>query len=196
MLRHSFLIRQIRLVAVLLQVVLLSGVAVTAQPDCTREETLAPEQLSRCDYADRLRAIGELAAAGIPVSVLLAPVIPGLTDCEIPALLEAAAEAGATSAGWVMLRLPHQVKSLFLDWLKTDFPQRSAKVEHLVRGLHDGRLYDSRFGVRQRGQGPIADQIAETFRVFAKRYRLNTRSLTLSSKAFRRPGGAGQMTLF
>ena len=95
--------------------------------------------------------------------------------------------AGAGSAHWMMIRLPHQVKTLFLDWLRTHFPDRSARIEGLVRQLHGGRLYDSRFGVRHRGRGPVADQIEATFKVFARRYGLSRPLKRPSSSAFRRP---------
>lgn len=145
---------------------------------------------------DRLRTISDLAAAGIPVSVMLAPIIPGLNDHEIPRLLEAAAEAGASSANWIMIRLPHQVKTVFLDWLHMQFPQRAAAIEGRIRGLHGGRLDDSRFGDRGRGHGVPAGQIAATFRVFAARLGLHRQLPAPSSRAFRRPGDAGQMRLF
>ncbi len=145
---------------------------------------------------DRLRAVRELAEGGIPVTALLAPIIPGLNDVEIPRLLEAAAEAGATTASWVMLRLPHQIKSLFLDWLHRQVPQRAYRIERLIRDLHGGRLYDPTFGVRGRGRGPRAEQIAQTFKVFAKRFGLDRPAPPLSSAAFRRPQLNGQMTLF
>lgn len=145
---------------------------------------------------DRLRAISELADAGIPVSAMLAPIIPGLNDHEIPRLLEAAAAAGAGSASWAMLRLPHQVKTIFLDWLRINYPQRAGRIEGLIRGMHGGRLYGARFGDRTRGHGPLAAQIAGTFKVFAARYGLNRKLPSPSSAAFRRPGDAGQMNLF
>ena len=145
---------------------------------------------------DRLRAIGELADAGIPVSAMLAPIIPGLNDHEIPRLLKAAAEAGAGSASWMMLRLPHQVKTIFLDWLRVHLPDSAGRVEGLIRGLHGGRLYGARFGDRMRGHGPLAAQIAGTFKVFAVRYGLERSLPPPSSSDFRRPGDAGQMNLF
>ncbi len=145
---------------------------------------------------DRLRAIGELADAGIPVSVMLAPIIPGLNDHEIPRLLEAAAEAGAGSATWAMLRLPHQVKTIFLDWLRIHFPDRAGRVEAMIRQMHGGRLYEGRFGDRMRGHGPLAAQIAGAFKVFAARHGLNRPLPSPSSSAFRRPGDAAQMRLF
>jgi DNA repair photolyase len=146
--------------------------------------------------ADRLRAISELSAAGIPVLMYTAPIIPGLNDREIPSLLQAASEAGAQSAHWMMIRLPHQVKTLFLDWLRTHYPERAGRIEGLIRQLHGGRLYDSRFGVRSRGRGPIAEQIASTFKVFARRYGLDKPLKKPSSSAFRRPTEPDQLMLF
>ncbi len=148
--------------------------------------------------ADRLRAVSELADAGIPVSVLVAPIIPGLNDHEIPHLLRAAAEAGAGAARWVMLRLPHQVKTIFLDWLAVNFPDRAAKVEGYLRAMHAGRLYDPAWGSRMRGQGALAAQIADTFRVFAARHGLDGSMPTPSSAAFRPPRthDDGQLSLF
>jgi len=146
--------------------------------------------------SDRLRAIGELADAGIPVSVMLAPIIPGLNDHEIPRLLEAAAEAGAGSASWAMLRLPHQVKTIFLDWLRIHLPDGAGCVEALIREMHGGRLDEGRFGDRMRGRGPRAAQTAATFKVFATRYGLNRSMPSPSSSAFRRPCDAAQMNLF
>src|SRR5690606_24991280 len=101
------------------------------------------------------------------------PIVPGLNDSEIPALLKAASEAGAKSAGYVVLRLPFQIKDLFLDWLKREYPERAARVENAVRGMRDGKLYDSRPGVRMRGEGVRAEQIQATFKVFRKRYNLD-----------------------
>jgi DNA repair photolyase len=146
--------------------------------------------------ADRLRAIRDLADAGIPVMMYTAPIIPGLNDRELPSLLQAASEAGAGSAHWMMIRLPHQVKTLFLDWLRTHFPDRAARIEGLIRQLHGGRLYDSRFGVRHRGRGPVADQIEATFKVFARRCGLDKPLKRPSSSAFRKPADAAQLRLF
>jgi DNA repair photolyase len=145
---------------------------------------------------DRLRLMQALAGAGIPVAVLLAPIIPGLNDREIPDLLRAAADAGARSAGWIMLRLPHEVKTLFLDWLRRHLPHRADRIERLVRSVRGGKLYEPRFGLRQRGRGPLADQIEQTFRVFSIRCGLDRPAPALSPNAFRRPRSNGQLTLF
>src|SRR5205814_4259771 len=103
--------------------------------------------------AARLGAISALSQAGIPVGALLAPVIPGLTDHEIPALVEAAAAAGARAAGYVMLRLPHAVAPLFERWLETHFPDSRDKVLNRLRAMRSGKLYESAFGKRMRGEG-------------------------------------------
>jgi len=147
--------------------------------------------------AARLEAVRELASAGIPVTVMTAPIVPGINDHEIPALLEAAKEAGATSAGYVMLRLPYQIKDLFLEWLQRHFPDRAAKVESFIRGMRHGKLYESAFFERQKGVGPHAEQVKATFKLFVKRYGLEGNRRGLSSAAFRRPSKPGEgPTLF
>jgi DNA repair photolyase len=138
----------------------------------------------------RLAAIETLAAAGVPVGVLCAPVIPGLNDAEIPAILAAAAEAGAREAGWVMLRLPHGVKELFAAWLDRHAPERKARVMARVGEVGGGSLYDSRFHTRQRGTGVYAEQIRSLFELSKRRAGLASRGTALSTAAFRRPGGA------
>ncbi len=144
----------------------------------------------------RLAAIEVLAKAGVPVGVMAAPVIPGLTDHELPAVLEAAAGAGARSAGMVVLRLPHGVKELFSEWLAVHYPDRKEKVLNRLRALHGGALYDSRYGHRQRGAGEFAAQIEALFQLGMKRAGLAPRGPTLSTAAFRRPGRADQLSLF
>ena len=134
----------------------------------------------------RLGAIRVLADAGIPVGVNVAPVIPGLTDHELPGILEAAAEAGASFAGYILLRLPYGVASLFEEWLATHVPHRKEKVLNRMRELRGGRLYDSRFGTRGRGEGPFAEQLRQLFRVHGDRLELD-RYPELSARAFRRP---------
>ena len=144
----------------------------------------------------RLAAIERLARAGVPVGVMTAPVIPGLTDHELPAILQAAADAGASSAGLVVLRLPHGVKELFGDWLAQHFPERREKVLNRLRALHGGALYDARFAHRQRGSGEFAEQIQALFQLGLKRARLARRGPELSTAAFRRPGATAQLALF
>jgi DNA repair photolyase len=147
--------------------------------------------------AARLRAIVQLSAAGIPTEVMTAPIIPGLNDHEIPALLAAAREAGAVSAAYVLLRLPSTVRDVFLDWLRRRRPNHAAKVENFIRSSRGGKLYSSRWSERQTGRGPIAEQIAQTFQVFAKRHGLDQRLGPLNAEAFRPPRAtSGQLELF
>ena len=147
--------------------------------------------------AARLRTIEQLSAAGVPVSVLIAPVIPGLTDSEIPAILEAAHQAGACSAGYVMLRLPLTVKPVFFEWLERTRPLQKSKIESWIRSTRGGELYQAGFGTRMKGSGEIADQICQTFEVFSRRYGLDRYRPKLDSTHFRRPTPtSGQRWLF
>jgi len=136
--------------------------------------------------AARLAAIHALAQAGIPVGVLVAPVIPGLTDHEIPALLEAAAKASACAAGYVLLRLPHAVAPLFEQWLATHFPERKEKVLNRVRAVREGKLSEYAFGKRMRGEGIFADQMSSLFDVACRKHGLAGSLPDLSAAAFRR----------
>jgi DNA repair photolyase len=145
---------------------------------------------------NRLEAIRRLSDAGIPTGVMVAPVIPGLTDHEMPEILECAAEAGAVRAGWIMLRLPHAVKDLFADWLARHFPDRKEKVLNRLRDLRGGVLYDPRFGARMRGEGPFAEQVRQVFEVTCRRVGLNEVPVELSTAAFRRPPRGDQLGLF
>lgn len=142
----------------------------------------------------RLQAIERLAAAGVPVGVLVAPIIPALNDHEIPAILDAAAASGATFAGWVVLRLPHGVVDLFSEWLEQHFPQRKAKVLSRVAELRGGRLNDARFGVRMEGRGVFAEQIRSLVHLGRRQAGLASRPPELSTASFRRP--QEQLSLF
>ncbi len=164
------------------------GAARVAVSITTLDSGLAAAMEPRTSHPrDRLRAITELTAAGVPCSLLIAPVIPALNDHEIPRILEAAAEAGATSAGFVMLRLPHGVGPLFESWLERCYPDRKRKILDRVRGMRDGRLNDPRFGSRMRGEGVFVDQIQRLFAVAAKRHGLDRPGPPLSTAAFRGP---------
>jgi DNA repair photolyase len=144
----------------------------------------------------RLRAIESLAKAGVPVSVIIGPVIPGLTDQEIPAILKAAADAGASGAHYTMLRLPHAVKDLFQHWLDDHYPDRAERVLSHVRDVRGGKLNSSTFGERMRGKGPYADQIEAMFALYRRRYGLNRAYHSLSAAHFRRPQDPRQPDLF
>jgi DNA repair photolyase len=139
--------------------------------------------------AGRLSAITALADAGVPVGVLTAPVIPGLNDHELPAILRACADAGATYAGYVVLRLPYAVKEIFDDWLARHCPEQRDKVLGRLREMHGGALNDPRFGARMSGQGEMAGQIEALFAIACRRAGLSRGSLGLSAAAFRPPGG-------
>ncbi len=142
----------------------------------------------------RLDAVRELAAAGIPVNVMIAPIIPGLTDHEIPKLLEAAANAGATSAAYTLVRLPLAVATIFSEWLDRHRPGEKRKILDRVMSMRGGKLNDGRFGERMRGGGPFADQIRQMFRVSCRRYGIDREIPPLTTAYFRVPGT--QLDLF
>jgi DNA repair photolyase len=147
--------------------------------------------------AARLRAITGLRQAGVPVRVLMAPIIPGLNDAEIPALLAAAREAGAQAASYILLRLPLTVAPVFLEWLQRTQPDRAGRVEDRVRAVRGGRLNDPRFGARMRGTGALAEQIGDLFRVFARKHGLDGRLPPYDCSRFRPPRTrSGQAWLF
>ncbi len=143
----------------------------------------------------RLAAIETLSRAGIPTGVFVAPVIPALNDHEIPAILAAAARAGARTAGYVPLRLPFGVGALFEEWLARHFPERKEKVLNQIRALRGGKLNDPNFGSRMRGEGIFAVQLEQLFAVSCRRASIADRQPTLSTAAFRRPAG-NQLSLF
>jgi DNA repair photolyase len=149
----------------------------------------------------RLEAVRDLSEAGIPVSVLTAPIIPGLNDHEIPALLKAAAKAGARGAGYTIVRLPYGVAPLFEMWLEQHRPGEKEKILGRIRELRGGKLYKAEFGTRMRGEGPLADQIKALFEVSKRKagFRgdnaaVNNITDNLSAAHFRRP--TAQMELF
>jgi len=144
----------------------------------------------------RIEAIRSLTAAGIPVSVMVAPIIPALTDSEIERILETAHEAGATSAGYVLLRLPLEIKDVFREWLASEFPDRASHVLNLLRSMHGGKDYVAEFGERQIGRGPYAQQIALRFRLALKRLGIDRRRTPLRLDLFTPPVRKGsQMSL-
>lgn len=144
----------------------------------------------------RLRAIEALAKAGVPVGIMIGPVLPGLTEHEIPGILESVANAGAKSAHYTMLRLPYGVKNLFQTWLQEHYPDRASKVLHRVMDVREGKLNDPSFGSRMTGTGIYAEQIAQIFGLYKKKYGLDKRYPPLSTAAFRREARDSQMSLF
>lgn len=145
----------------------------------------------------RLRAMQVLSDAGVPVLAMIAPVIPGLNDHEIPSLLQAARDQGATSAAYVLLRLPITVKPVFLDWLERMAPTKKDRVLGLIRSTREGNLSSAKYGTRMRGTGIIAEQIEQTFRLFQQKYGLDNHRAVLSADHFQSPRPrSGQLRLF
>lgn len=140
----------------------------------------------------RLAAIRSLNGAGVPTGVMFAPAIPALNDQEVEAVLEAAAEAGAKEAGYVLLRLPLEIKELWAEWLAENYPDRAGRVMKLLREMRGGKDYDARWFERQRGQGPYAQLIAERFRKACAKLGLNKTELALSTAGFRPPPRKGE----
>ncbi len=144
----------------------------------------------------RLEAMRALSDAGIPTGVMVAPIIPQLNDKDIEAILEAAYAAGARSAGYVMLRLPHELKEVFKDWLQQHYPLRAEHVMSLIKQLRGGKEYDATWGTRMRGTGEFADFIEQRFRKACTRYGLNQKRLPVDVSQFRKPKLDGQLDLF
>jgi len=145
----------------------------------------------------RLEALRQLSAAGIPTSVMVAPVIPAINDADIERILDAAALAGVKGAGYVMLRLPLEVRDLFVEWLKANYPDRASHVMKLIRDTRGGRDYDSTFGKRMTGAGPYAWMIGRRFETACEKLGLNKSKTPLSTGHFRPPRPrAEQLSLF
>ena len=141
--------------------------------------------------ARRLDAIRALSEAGIPVSVMVAPLVPAINDSEIEAILEAAKKAGAGEAGYVLLRMPLEIKDLFREWLATEFPDRASRVISILRQMRGGKDYDARWFERQKGSGPHAVQIASRFKLALRRLQLNERRLSVRTDLFVPPVAIG-----
>lgn len=172
----------------------ISGVAVFISVT-TLDPKLATVMEPRTSHPlSRLRAIETLQKAGIPVGVMVAPVIPGLTDHEMPKILKAVKEAGARWAGYVPIRLPYSLDDLFQSWLEEYFPDRKEKVLNRVREIRGGKLNSSEFGSRMRGEGIYAEQIRSMFQLYTKKEGLNKEVLDLSAEHFQRPDP--QLSLF
>jgi DNA repair photolyase len=145
----------------------------------------------------RLATLEALAAAGVPCGLLASPMIPGLNDHELERILEAGAEAGATIAGMLLIRLPHEVKDVFASWLHAHEPSRAAKILSLIKQARGGKLYDSTFGTRMTGEGPYADMLRRRFDVTCARLGLNRDRPRLDTSRFSRPApDSAQRSLF
>jgi len=176
----------------------LGGLARAAVSVTTLDRALARAMEPRAATPERrLAAIRAMADAGTPVTVMFAPVIPGLNDHELEAVLERAAEAGARGAGYVVLRLPLEIKDLFREWLEAARPERAGRVMSLVRQMRHGRDYDMRWGERMKGDGPIAELIGARFAAAKRRYGLDRPIPPLDLARFAPPAKAGdQLDLF
>jgi len=171
------------------------GAATVAVSITTLDEPLRRQLEPRAASAEvRLDAITRLREAGVPAGVMVAPVIPGLTDHELPGILARAAEAGACFAAYTMVRLPHGVAGLFEGWLRRCVPDRAAKVLSRICDVRGGALNDPCFGSRMRGRGPVADLVHDVFHLARERAGLPADGPTLSAAAFRRP--TAQRSLF
>jgi DNA repair photolyase len=162
----------------------------------TLDATLTPRLEPRASLpAHRLAAVEALSRAGVPVNVMVAPVIPAITDHEMPSIIQAAADAGAVSAAYVPVRLPWAVAGLFETWVERHFPDRKEKVLNRIREMRGGKLNDPNFGSRMRGQGIFAEQIDKMYSVACRKAGLPKRTVHLSTASFRVPDGA-QLVLF
>lgn len=143
----------------------------------------------------RLAAIEHVSAAGVPVGVLVSPIIPGINDHEVPSILQAAHDAGARYAGSMPIRLPHAVGPLFEQWLTEHYPTKKAKVLNRIKAMRGGQLNDPRFGSRMRGEGIFAKQLRDLFRLSCRKVGISNRGATLSTEAFQSLDSA-QLSLF
>ena len=139
----------------------------------------------------RLRTIQELSKAGIPMGVMLGPMIPGLNEHEMPAIIKLASEAGASFSAYTFICLNGAIKFLFHDWLYKNFPDRADKVWHMIEGSHDGKVNDSRWGVRMRGEGSIAKMVNDQYHTYTKKYGLQHERLGVDCSQFKGPGEQG-----
>ncbi len=145
----------------------------------------------------RIQTVSTLVEMGIPVGVLASPMIPGLNDSEMESILKAGASSGASSAGYILIRLPLELKELFSKWLHTHYPTKASRILQLIRDAHGGKLYEPRFGRRMRGSGRYADLLEQRFQVACRRLGLGSRDLPLDTSRFRVPPKKGdQMVLF
>jgi len=142
----------------------------------------------------RLRLIDEMSKAGVRMGVMLGPMIPGLNEHELHNIVKAASEAGATFSAYTFIRLNGAIKLIFHDWLYKNFPDRADKVWHLIEASHDGKVNDSRWATRMRGEGNVAEMVAQQYRKYTAKYGLNHERLELDCSQFKRPGE--QMRLF
>ena len=141
----------------------------------------------------KLKVINELSTAGVRMGIMMGPMIPGLNEQEMQRIMKAAADNGATFTAYTFIRLNGAIKLLFHDWLYKNFPDRADKVWHLIEQSHDGKVNDTRWGVRMRGEGNIAEMVAQQYKKYGKLYRMNAEEWSLDTTLFRRPGEQGKL---
>ncbi len=141
----------------------------------------------------KLKVINELSSAGVRMGIMMGPMIPGLNEHEMQRIMKEAADNGATFTAYTFIRLNGAIKFLFHDWLYKNFPDRADKVWHLIEQSHDGKVNDTRWGVRMRGEGNIADMVAQQYRKYGKLYNMNAEEWSLDTSIFRRPGEQGRL---
>jgi DNA repair photolyase len=141
----------------------------------------------------RLKVIEELSNAGIHMGVMMGPMIPGLNEHEMQRIMKAASDAGAKFTAYTFIRLNGAIKFLFHDWLYKNFPDRADKVWHLIEASHDGKVNDTRWGLRMRGEGSIAEIVNQQYKKYGKLYKMNEDRWKLNTTDFRRPGEQGKL---
>ena len=141
----------------------------------------------------RLKVIEELSNSGIRMGIMMGPMIPGLNDHEMQRIMKEAKDAGATFTAYTFIRLNGAIKFLFHDWLYKNFPDRADKVWHLIEGSHNGQVNDTRWGIRMRGEGSIADMVRQQYKKYGKLYGMNEDRWELDTSIFRRPGEQGRL---
>src|SRR5215216_4363760 len=169
--------------------ILSAMVSVTSFDDKLRR-TMEPRTVTA---KQRLKVIEELSSAGVRMGIMMGPMIPGLNEHEMQRIMKAARDAGATFTAYTFIRLNGAIKLLFHDWLYKNFPDRADKVWHLVEASHDGKVNDSRWGVRMRGEGNIAQIVAQQYKKYGKLYGMNEERWELDTTIFRRPGEQGRL---
>ncbi len=141
----------------------------------------------------KLKVIHELSSAGVRMGIMMGPMIPGLNEHEMQRIMKAASDNGATFTAYTFIRLNGAIKLLFHDWLYKNFPDRADKIWHLIEHSHDGKVNDSRWRLRMRGEGPIAKLVADQYKKYGRLYRMNAEEWSLNRKLFRRPGEQGRL---
>ena len=190
--KNSLILRDLDL---LKEMANLNLIHVSVSMNSLREEVRLKLEPRTASMTQRLKTIEELSKNGIPVNVMVAPIIPGLTDHEIPEVIKTVAERGALSAHFTIVRLNGSIGEIFTDWVQKAFPEKAEKILHQIADCHGGKLNDSRYGTRMTGEGNTAKAITDLFRLSRKKYMGDLEWPALDLTLFKRPGN-GQMSLF